>query len=140
FYFLMIVGSVVAVVASLTSYRLIQQSRIPSFVKNARSMKKEIKGNKSISESNLYPTKEEYIVKKLGDKWDAIGLSLLDVMGIKGKKKKLTAVKEEKPKKLPKVKEEKVLESKSEPKLKPEPEKKEEFPEDEYNESYGGEP
>ncbi len=159
FYFLMIVGAVVAVVSSLVGYRVVQQSRIPTFVKKARSMKKDIKGTKAISESLLYPTKEEYIVKKLGDKWDVIGLSLSDVMGIKAKKKKLPAIKEEKPKKLPKVKEEKVPEPKPEPELEPEPEselepepepepesepepeKREEFPEDdEFNEPYGGEP
>ncbi|NVM38060.1 MAG: hypothetical protein HWN81_20870, partial [Candidatus Lokiarchaeota archaeon] len=44
----------------------------------------------------LYPSKEEFIVKKLGDKWDSIGLSLEDIMGVKEKKKmKLPEAKEE---------------------------------------------
>lgn len=88
FYFLMIVGAVVAVAGSLVTYRMIQRARIPTFVKKAREMKKNIKGKKSISESLLYPTKDEYIVKKLGDKWEEIDLSLDDLMGITGKKKK----------------------------------------------------
>lgn len=96
FYFLMIVGAVVAVAGSLVTYRTIQRARIPTFVKKAREMKKNIKGKKSISESLLYPTKDEYIVKKLGTKWEEIGLSLDDLMGITGKKKK----------KLPEVREE----------------------------------
>ncbi|MEE9377369.1 MAG: LamG-like jellyroll fold domain-containing protein [Candidatus Lokiarchaeia archaeon] len=87
FYFLMIVGSVVAIVGSLATYRIVQQRRIPTFVKKARTMKKSIKSNKPISDSLLYPSKEEFIVKKLGEKWDAIGLSLEDILGVKEKKK-----------------------------------------------------
>jgi hypothetical protein len=96
FYFLMILGSVVAVAGSLVAYRTIQRARIPTFVKKAREMKKNIKGKKSISESLLYPTKDEYLVKKLGEKWETIGLSLEDIMGVKGKKsKKLPEVNKE---------------------------------------------
>ncbi|MFX1364865.1 MAG: LamG-like jellyroll fold domain-containing protein [Promethearchaeota archaeon] len=96
FYFVMIIGSIIAVAGSLTAYRIVQQRRIPTFVKKSRSMKKSIKGNKIISDSLLYPSKEEFIVKKLGDKWDSIGLSLEDIMGVKEKKKmKLPEVKEE---------------------------------------------
>ncbi|MFX0008605.1 MAG: carboxypeptidase-like regulatory domain-containing protein, partial [Candidatus Hermodarchaeota archaeon] len=88
FYFLMIVGAVVAVVGSLVAYRTIQRARIPKFVKKVREMKKNIKGKKDISESLLYPTKDEYIVKKLGEKWEVIGLSLDEIMGLRGKKSK----------------------------------------------------
>ena len=94
FYFLMIVGAAIAIAGSLVTYRIIQLRRIPTFVKKARQMKKSIKGKKIISESLLYPSKEEYIVKKLGDKWEMMGLSLDDVMGVK-RKKKLPEVKEE---------------------------------------------
>jgi hypothetical protein len=89
FYLLMIIGAVVAVVASLTIYRTVQQARIPTFVKKARKMKKEIKGKKSISDSLLYPSKEEILVKKLGDKWEMLGLSLQKILGTGDKKKKL---------------------------------------------------
>lgn len=88
FYLLMIVGAIVAVTASLAIYRTIQQARIPKFVKKARKMKKDIKGKKAISESLLYPSKEEYMVKQLGDRWDILGLSMRDILGIEGKKKK----------------------------------------------------
>ena len=88
FYLLMIVGAVVAVTASLGIYRTVQQSRIPTFVKKSRKMKKAIKGKKSIAESLLYPSKEEYLVKQLGDRWDMLGLSMQDILGIEGKKKK----------------------------------------------------
>ncbi|MFX1574313.1 MAG: LamG-like jellyroll fold domain-containing protein [Promethearchaeota archaeon] len=96
FYFILIVGGIVAVVGSLATYRFVQQARIPTFVKKARKMKKEIKGKKTISESLLYPSKEEYLVKKLGDKWDTLGLSLRDVLGVEVEKKKtIPEIKEE---------------------------------------------
>jgi hypothetical protein len=88
FYLLMIVGAIVAVTASLVIYRTVQQARIPTFVKKARKMKKDIKSKKTISESLLYPSKEEFLVKQLGDRWDMLGLSMQDVLGIEGKKKK----------------------------------------------------
>jgi hypothetical protein len=88
FYFLMIVGAAVAVVGSLVAYRTIQKARIPTFVKRVRAMSKSIKGRKSISDSLLYPSKEEYIVKELGDKWDMLGLSLNEILGVERKKGK----------------------------------------------------
>jgi len=65
FYFYMIVGAIVAVTGSLVGYRMIQQAKIPKFVKKVRKMKKSIDGRKEISESLLYPTKNEYYIKKL---------------------------------------------------------------------------
>jgi hypothetical protein len=88
FYFLMIVGAIVAVVGSLVAYRQIQRARIPTFVKKSREMSKNIKGKKSISDSLLYPSKEEYIIKKLGDKWETLDLSLEEILGHSTKKKK----------------------------------------------------
>jgi hypothetical protein len=88
FYFLLIIGAVVAIAGSLTAYRMIQRARIPTFVKKARQMKSSIKSKKTISDSLLYPSKEELIIQKLGDKWDQLGLSLKDIYGIEGKKKK----------------------------------------------------
>jgi hypothetical protein len=88
FYFLMIVIGIAAVAGSLIIYRQIQRARIPKFVKKVREMSKNIKGRKSISDSLLYPTKEEYIIKKLGDKWDMLGLSLDEIYGLDKKKRK----------------------------------------------------
>ena len=88
FYLLMIIGAVVAVVASLTIYRTVQLARIPTFVKKARKMKKVIKGKKAISDSLLYPSKEEFLIKQLGDRWEILGLSLPKILGIGDKKKK----------------------------------------------------
>lgn len=88
FYFLMIIVAVGAVAGSLVTYRYVQQRRIPKFVKKAREMRSNIKGRKSISDSLLYPSKEDHIVKRLGDKWEMLGLSLEDILGIESKKRK----------------------------------------------------
>ena len=90
FYFLMIVIGVGAVVGSLATYRYIQLTQIPTFVKKARAMKKAIKGSELISESLLYPSKEEFTVKKYGDKWEFLGISLESVLGIERKKMEMT--------------------------------------------------
>jgi len=88
FYFLMLVAAVVAVVGSLVAYRVIQKARIPTFVKRVREIKSAIKSKKKISESLLYPSKEEYLLKRVGDKWETLGLSLDDILGIEKKKGK----------------------------------------------------
>ncbi|GAH36168.1 unnamed protein product, partial [marine sediment metagenome] len=87
-YFILIVGGIAAIVGSLVTYRVIQQARIPTFVKKVKKMKKDIKSKKTISDSLLYPSKDEYIIKQLGDRWDMLGLSLKKVLGIEGNKKK----------------------------------------------------
>ncbi|TFF94830.1 MAG: DUF2341 domain-containing protein [Promethearchaeota archaeon] len=95
FYFLLIVIGVVAIVGALATYRYIQIARIPEFVKRARAMKKEIKGNKSISDKNLYPSKEEYIAEMFGEDWEKLGFSLGDKLGLQGNNdKKLNKSKE----------------------------------------------
>ncbi|MFX1413702.1 MAG: LamG-like jellyroll fold domain-containing protein [Promethearchaeota archaeon] len=88
FYFFMIIAALVAVVGSLLAYRAIQSARIPTFVKRVKEMKSIIKSKKSVSESLLYPSKEEYIVKRVGDKWETLGLSLADILGVERKKGK----------------------------------------------------
>jgi hypothetical protein len=88
FYFIMIVGALIAVVGSLIAYRTIQQARIPTFVKKVRDMKSTIKSRKSISEALLYPSKESVMVKQFGDRWEMLGLSLEEILGVDTKKRK----------------------------------------------------
>ena len=68
-------------------YKRQQIARIPTFVKKARKVKKSIKSGDKISEALLYPSKEEYMVKTLEAKYKALGLSLDDLIGLKGKEK-----------------------------------------------------
>ncbi|MBD3211047.1 MAG: hypothetical protein GF311_00435 [Candidatus Lokiarchaeota archaeon] len=88
FYFLMIIIGVGAVAGSLATYRYVQVARIPDFIKKSRAIKKEIKGGKSISEKNLYPSKEEFIAEMYGEDWEQLGLSLEEKLGLQGKKGK----------------------------------------------------
>jgi len=87
FYFIMVVAAIAAIVGSLGAYRYIQISRIPTFVKKARKVKKAVKLGDKISEDLLYPSKEEYMVKTLDDKYKALGLSFNDLLGLKRKGK-----------------------------------------------------
>ena len=80
FYTIIIVMSVLFIVYSY----IIQ----PYLLKKSRAIKKAVKGQKSISEALLYPSKGAYIVKKFGDKWGKLGLSLEEILGIKSKVKK----------------------------------------------------
>ena len=78
-----------AIVGSLATYKYIQIARIPTFVKKARKIKKAIKANDEVSESLLYPSKEEYMVKTLENRYNSLGVSLADLLGVKIKKKKI---------------------------------------------------
>ncbi len=88
FYFIMVVAAISAVVGSLVSYRIIQQARIPKHVKRLREVKKKIKARDSIPKSLLVPSKEEFIVKQLGDAYSTLGVSLKEILGIKDIKSK----------------------------------------------------
>jgi hypothetical protein len=86
FYLLVIIAALIAIVGSLATYKYIQQMRIPKFVKKADIIKKAIKSSKEIDASILYPLKEAYIISAVGDKWNPIGLSLENILGLKIKK------------------------------------------------------
>ncbi|MBY8985798.1 MAG: DUF2341 domain-containing protein [Candidatus Lokiarchaeota archaeon] len=86
FYFLVILSIIIAVTGSLVGYRVYKYAKIPEFVKKARAMKKAIEGDKSISESLLYQSKNSFIGERIRDKWEDIGLSVENVLGIKSTK------------------------------------------------------
>ncbi len=91
FYFIMVVAAITAVVGSLVSYRIIQQARIPKHVKRLREVKKKIKARDSIPKSLLVPSKEEFIVKQLGEAYSMLGVSLEKTLGIKDNKSKASS-------------------------------------------------
>ena len=88
FYLIMIIGAIAAVVGSLATYKFIQIARIPKFVKKARAMKKAIKRKSAIPESSTTSTKSSFILKQFRDEWDALDLSLGEILGVKSKKDK----------------------------------------------------
>ncbi len=88
FYLILLVAIIGGIIGSLVSYRVIQQARIPRFVKKIRKVKKTIKAKKPITESYSIPTMEQMILKQFGTDWKAIGFSLEDNLGIKDLKSK----------------------------------------------------
>ncbi|MFW9950054.1 MAG: hypothetical protein ACFFKA_08010, partial [Candidatus Thorarchaeota archaeon] len=88
FYFILLISSIIGVVGSLTVYRIVQQARIPKFVKRVRKAKAIIKSNKSVDNSLLVKTKEQMIVKLYNDDWKVLDLSLEPILGIEDKKLK----------------------------------------------------
>ncbi|TFG06804.1 MAG: hypothetical protein EU539_06670 [Promethearchaeota archaeon] len=86
FYFIMLVASIAGIIGSLVSYRVIQQARIPGYVKKLRKVKSTIKAGKSITESYSIPSMERMLVKEFGKEWQKIGFSLEDILGTKAGK------------------------------------------------------
>ena len=82
FYFILITASIIGVVGSIVSYRVIQQAKIPKHVKKIRKIKSYIKSSKKIPETISIPTKEAMMSKLFGDDWKVLGLSLDEVLGM----------------------------------------------------------
>jgi len=99
FYFILISAAIIGVVGSLITYRVVQQARIPKFVKKVRKVKGSIKSKKTISESLKTKTKDQMMVKLYGDDWKELELSLEDNLGIVDLKLKPIPLKEKKSKK-----------------------------------------
>ncbi|MHA2287357.1 MAG: hypothetical protein ACXABG_01095, partial [Promethearchaeota archaeon] len=94
FYFILIFASVVGVVGAVVTYRVVQQARIPKFVKKVRKVKSLIKSKKTITETKMTKTKEEMLVKLYGNDWRELDLSLEDILGITDSKLKPSPSKE----------------------------------------------
>jgi hypothetical protein len=99
FYFILITAAIIGIAGSLITYRVIQQARIPKFVKKIRKVKNTIKSKKSISESYAIKTKEHMMLKLFGEDWKALDLSLEDKLGTRDLKLKTIPLKGKKSKK-----------------------------------------
>ncbi len=99
FYFILITAAVIGVAGSLITYRVVQQARIPKFVKKVRKVKKSIKSKKDITETTITKSKDQMMVKLYGDDWKELELSLEDTLGIVDLKLKPTPLKTKKSKK-----------------------------------------
>ncbi|MFW9818508.1 MAG: hypothetical protein ACFFE5_02765 [Candidatus Thorarchaeota archaeon] len=90
FYFIIITAAIIAVVGGIIGYRVVQQARIPKYVKKIKKIKGLIKSKKKITESFSVSTKEQMMVKQFGEDWKEIGLSIEEALGIPDIKKKST--------------------------------------------------
>ncbi|MFX1269802.1 MAG: hypothetical protein ACFFAK_17720, partial [Promethearchaeota archaeon] len=86
FYFILITASIAGILIAVISYRVIQQARIPKFIKKIRKVKGYIKTKKAVTESLSIPSKEKMLIKLFGEDWKEIGLSLDDVLGVEALK------------------------------------------------------
>ena len=86
FYFILITASIAGVLIAVVSYRVIQQARIPKFIKKIKKVKGYIKTKKPVTESISIPSKEKMLLKLFGEDWKEIGLSLEDVLGVEALK------------------------------------------------------
>ncbi|MFX0210798.1 MAG: hypothetical protein ACFFDT_32765, partial [Candidatus Hodarchaeota archaeon] len=85
FYFIMIISSISGVASALIGYRVIQQARIPRFVKKIRAVKKAIKSKSSIPSISI-TSKNKMFLKELGKEWRDLGISLRSILGVEEKK------------------------------------------------------
>ena len=90
FYFIVIVGIIIGVSGSVVTYRVVQQARIPKFVKKIKKVKKSIKSKKLITETRITRSKDQMMVKLFGDDWKELELSLEDTLGIVKMKSEIT--------------------------------------------------
>ncbi|MFW9879155.1 MAG: hypothetical protein ACFFG0_39250, partial [Candidatus Thorarchaeota archaeon] len=93
FYFIMIVSSISAVAGALIGYRVIQQARIPKFVKKVRTVKKAIRSKSSVPSISI-TSKNKMFLKELGKEWSDLGISLRSILGVEEKKSPITKAKE----------------------------------------------
>jgi hypothetical protein len=94
FYFLLIIIAIAASLGSITVYRVYKKAKIPIFVKKVRAIRKIIDANKTISNNLLYGQKEVFVGELVKERWDELGISLNDVLGVNITKKRKPSRKE----------------------------------------------
>ncbi|QEE17837.1 LamG domain-containing protein [Promethearchaeum syntrophicum] len=82
FYLLLGVGAVVILVGSLVGYKLVQNARIPAFVKMINKVLSDISGKKTISDDNISVSANEEIIEKFDEYWKLLDLNLNEILGI----------------------------------------------------------
>ncbi|NVM36033.1 MAG: DUF2341 domain-containing protein [Candidatus Lokiarchaeota archaeon] len=88
FYFLLILSLIIAFGGSLGAYKIYKYVKLPNFIKKVTSIRKAIEEDKPISESLIYRDKEIFIGEIIKNKWEKIGLSLSEILGIEFEKEK----------------------------------------------------
>jgi hypothetical protein len=82
FYFLILLIAIIAIVGSLATYKYIQLSKIPEYVKKIRAMKSTIKDSKLISDTLSITDKDTYLANIYRDKWEMLDLSIEEILEI----------------------------------------------------------
>jgi len=97
FYFILLISAIIGIAGSLTIYRVVQQARIPKFIKKVRKVKAVIKSNKPIRDSLLTKTKEQMMINLYNEDWKSLEISLESILDIEEKRPKELIKKDKKP-------------------------------------------
>ena len=76
FYFIILIAGVAIVVGALVTNKMIQNARIPAFVKIIRGLKAQITSNKTVDDKNLTLGYEEEFRERLGKSWALLDLDI----------------------------------------------------------------
>ena len=82
FYALLGVAGIVLIAGTLGGYRYVQYARIPDYVKKINATKKQIAGNKTISDENIAPRREEEMVEQFSEYWEILDLDLAHILKV----------------------------------------------------------
>ncbi|MHA1561111.1 MAG: LamG-like jellyroll fold domain-containing protein, partial [Promethearchaeota archaeon] len=82
FYLLLGAAGLAILVGSLVGYKLVQNARIPAFVKMINKVISEISGKKTISDENISVSAKEEIIEKFDEYWKLLDLNLNEILGL----------------------------------------------------------
>jgi hypothetical protein len=85
FYLLLGAAGLAILVGSLVGYKLVQNARIPAFVKMINKVISDISGKKTISDENISVSAKEEMIEMFDDYWKLIDLDLRDILGLNKK-------------------------------------------------------
>jgi len=82
FYLLLGGVGLVILVGSLVGYKLVQNARIPAFVKMVDKVISDISGKKPMSDEDISVSDEGEIIEKFDENWKLIDLDLNEILGL----------------------------------------------------------
>ena len=77
---LIAVAGIVILGGSIGGYKLVQNARIPAFVKLITKVRKNISGKKTISDSRVTLSRNEELIEKFSDVWKLLDLNLSKIL------------------------------------------------------------
>jgi hypothetical protein len=82
FYLLLGAVGLVILVGSLVGYKLVQNARIPAFVKMVDKVISDISGKKPMSDGDISVSEKEEVIEKFDENWKLIDLDLNEILGL----------------------------------------------------------
>jgi len=82
FYLLLGAAGLAILVGSLVGYKLVQNARIPAFVKMINKVISDISGKKTIADENISVSAKEEIIEKFDEYWKLLDLDLNEILGL----------------------------------------------------------